>query len=93
MQIICAGPNTKSSNHKLVILTDRRDELKSYLGTKGIETKIHYKEILDSKYVGLYSYPCADSICANAISLPIYPHLKNDEIDYICETIGKFDVR
>ena len=81
------------SYHKLVMITKHRDALQKHLAEAGIETKIHYKEILDSKYIGLYSYPCADSICANAISLPIYPHLKNDEIDYICETIGKFDVR
>ena len=48
VQIICAGPKTKSSNHKLVILTDRRDELKKYLETKGIETKIHYAKTLDT---------------------------------------------
>jgi len=83
----------KPSYHKLVMITKHRDALQKHLAEAGIETKIHYKEILDSKYVGLYSYPCADSICANAISLPIYPYLKNDEIDYICETIGKFDVR
>ena len=83
----------KPSYHKLVMITKYRDALQKHLAEAGIETKIHYKEILDSKYVGLYSYPCADSICANAISLPIYPYLKNDEIDYICETIGKFDVR
>ena len=83
----------KPSYHKLVMITKHRDALQKHLAEAGIETKIHYKEILDSKYVGLYSYPCADSICANAISLPIYPYLKNDEIDHICETIGKFDVR
>jgi len=88
VQIICAGPNTKSSNHKLVILTDRRDELKSYLGTKGIETKIHYAKILDTKNIG--SYPNAEKICAKALSLPIYPHLKIKEVDYVCDRIKEF---
>ena len=88
MQIICASPKTKSSNHKLVILTDRRDELKAYLETNGIETKIHYGKTLDTKNIGLY--PNAEKICARALSLPIYPHLKMREIDYVCDKIKEF---
>jgi len=88
VQIICASPKTKSSNHKLVILTDRRDELKAYLETKGIETKIHYANTLDTNNLG--SYPNAEKICARALSLPIYPHLKMREIDYVCDKIKEF---
>ena len=58
----------------------------------GVETKIHYKQILNEQYTGLYTYPYADSICKNAISLPIYPYLKLEEVDYICERINKFNV-
>ena len=32
----------ESSYHKLVILVEKRDELKDWLKTEGIETKIHY---------------------------------------------------
>lgn len=82
--------NTKSSHHKLVILCDRRDELKRYLAQNGIETKVHYTKTLDAKNVG--QYPNAETMCAKALSLPIYPHLNMDEIIYICERITKFDV-
>ena len=80
---------TKSSYHKLVMLTERRDELKTYLARNGIETKIHYVKTLDPNKTG--HYPNAESICARAISLPIYPHLKPTEVDYICERIKKFN--
>ena len=82
--------NTQSSYHKLVLLSDRRDELKTYLAQNGIETKVHYNKTLDSKNVG--QYPNAESICAKALSLPIYPHLEMYEVDYICERINKFHV-
>ena len=82
--------NTKSSHHKLVILCDRRDELKTYLAQNGIETKVHYTKTLDGKNVG--QYPNAETMCAKALSLPIYPHLSMDEIIYICERITKFHV-
>lgn len=81
---------TKSSYHKLVVLSDRRDELKTYLAQNGIETKIHYTKTLDSKNVG--QYPNAQNICTKALSLPIYPHLEMDEVIYICERISKFHV-
>jgi dTDP-4-amino-4,6-dideoxygalactose transaminase len=81
--------NTRSSYHKLVMLTNRRDELKTYLAQNGIETKVHYTKTLDSKNTG--QYPNAESICAKALSLPIYPHLEMYEVDYICERIRKFN--
>jgi len=80
-------PNTRASHHKLVILSDRRDELMKYLKQHGIETKIHYKDTLDSKN----RYKNADHICATSLSLPIYPHLSTEEVDYICERIRKFN--
>ncbi len=84
--------NGKPSYHKLVLLTEKRNDLQKYLEEAGVETKIHYKQILNEQYAGLYTYPYADSICKNAISLPIYPYLKLEEVDYICERINKFNV-
>jgi dTDP-4-amino-4,6-dideoxygalactose transaminase len=80
--------NNKSSYHKQVMLTNNRDQLKEYLEKQGIETKIHYSQILDIVNTGLY--PVAENICQQAISLPIYPFLQNEEIDYICEKIKDF---
>ena len=80
--------NNRSSYHKQVMLTDNRDQLKEHLEQQGIETKIHYSEILDTVNTGLY--PMAENICQQAISLPIYPFLQNEEIDYICKHIKDF---
>ena len=88
MDFIETDKDTKPSFHKLVLLSNRRDELKTYLAHNGIETKIHYAKTLDSNNVG--AYPNAENICAKALSLPIYPFLKKDEISYICKRIQKF---
>jgi dTDP-4-amino-4,6-dideoxygalactose transaminase len=71
------------------MLCDNRNELKTYLAQNGIETKIHYVKTLDNKNVG--KYPNAEIMCAKSLSLPIYPHLKMKEIDYICDKIRKFN--
>jgi dTDP-4-amino-4,6-dideoxygalactose transaminase len=86
--IIEKKDGTEPSYHKLVLLTDRRNELKDYLEKYGIETKIHYKNTLDEK--NIVHYPNAKRLCRQALSLPIYPFLKNNEIDYICEKIQEF---
>jgi UDP-2-acetamido-2-deoxy-ribo-hexuluronate aminotransferase len=85
---IKSNDKNKSSYHKLVMLADNRDHLKEYLTEQGIETKIHYSETLD--IINLGSYPMAESITHKAISLPIYPFLQDNEIDYICEKIENF---
>jgi dTDP-4-amino-4,6-dideoxygalactose transaminase len=77
--------NTTSSHHKLVMTTDQRDRLKIYLERCGIETKIHYKNTLDDSNIG--QYPNAKRICDTALSLPMYPHLKMHEVDFICDKI------
>ena len=86
---ISASKDTVSSNHKLVIMSERRDQLKGYLEKHGIETKIHYTNILD-KVTSNY-YPVAEKICAQTLSLPVYPFLSNDEVKYICEKIRQFN--
>jgi len=87
VQFIETKDHTISSHHKLVMLTDSRDALRRHLHEHGIETKIHYDKTLDDKH----RYKNADNICARSISLPIYPHLKLDEVDYICEKVRKFN--
>jgi len=79
---------TISSYHKLVLLVDKRRDLQKHLESNGIETKIHYKRTLDSNNIG--RYPNAERLCNHAISLPIYPFLKEEEVEYICKTIKAF---
>ena len=79
---------TISSDHKLVLLADKRSDLQKHLESNGIETKIHYKRTLEYSNFGMYSN--AERLCNHAISLPIYPFLKEEEVVYICKTIKAF---
>jgi dTDP-4-amino-4,6-dideoxygalactose transaminase len=70
-----------------------RDNLQKYLQNRGIETLIHYKySIKELK-------PCCDlegeyrnsmELASQMLSLPIYPELKTEEIEYICSSIREF---
>ncbi len=96
IEVIYPHKNVSSNFHKFVIRVQKRNELQEFLNSKNIETKIHYKCILnehkllnnnDNKNA---SYPIANKIKDEVLSLPIYPELSFDEIDYICENIIKF---
>jgi len=87
--IIQADKNTVSSHHKLVIITGSRDRLKDFLTKHGIETRVHYSKTLDNG--SLNHYPNADYLCANCLSLPIYPFLEKVEVKYICDKIREFN--
>jgi dTDP-4-amino-4,6-dideoxygalactose transaminase len=80
--------------HLYVIRCKKRNKLKTYLEKKGISTIIHYptpphrqKCYADFNHLKL---PIADTISNEALSLPIYPTLTVNEIDFICEQILKF---
>lgn len=83
--------------HTYIIHAQRRDELQTYLKTKGIETRIHYqvpihKQPVAQKTLGYTesSFPQMEYIAKHALSLPIYPELSQQEIDYVVKTIQSF---
>ncbi len=89
-------PGTKHTFHLYVIRTSQRDELKSFLADKGVETMIHYPSILPVLPAYTYleekgeNYPVAYSFQPQILSLPIYPEISTEEIDYVVENIVLF---
>ncbi|HBH23855.1 MAG TPA: hypothetical protein DDY13_10585 [Cytophagales bacterium] len=80
-------------HHYVIQLEDnRRDELKVYLESKGVETKIHYPRTLNKLSIVKCGTVCpnAERVANRSLSLPIYPGLTNDQIDYICTQISDF---
>lgn len=82
--------------HVFMIQSERRDELQSHLQAKGIGTMIHYPTPphLQKAYANLNykkgQFHISEKIAERALSLPIYPGLKTDEMDYIIDEINNF---
>ena len=78
--------------HLYVIKTKFRDELQYYLTQRGITTMIHYP-------ISCSTLECFNNLNLNTtnsielsdeiLSLPMFPELTNDQIEYICNTIKK----
>ncbi len=82
--------------HIYNILTDKRDELKDYLEQKGIAVGVHYPTPihLQPAYKHLNfkegSFPVAEEAARRTLSLPMFPELRKDEIEYVCNNIKDF---
>jgi dTDP-4-amino-4,6-dideoxygalactose transaminase len=89
-------PNTKHSYHLFIILCENRDALKTHLEALGIETAIHYPTPLPllKAYAseGYTEVDYANSAYASAhmLSLPIYPELSGEQIEYVAKGISDF---
>lgn len=88
--------DTKHTFHLFVIKAKKRDDLKHYLEERGISTSIHYPSALPNlpayNYLNVRSsdFPIATRHEKEILSLPMYPELRREEIDYITDNIKEF---
>lgn len=84
---------TRSSYHLFPILVEKRDELATHLQSKGIGCAIHYKPVhLMTWYKEKFGhkegdFPVAEDIAKHTLSLPIYPDMTDEQVDYVIQTI------
>lgn len=82
--------------HLYVIKTEKRDPMQHFLRQRGVETMIHYPipVYLQEAYrdLGLKEgvCPAAEKHSQQILSLPMFPELTNEEVDYICDSINSF---
>jgi dTDP-4-amino-4,6-dideoxygalactose transaminase len=89
-------PESQHSYHLFIIRTSQRNELMAFLKEKGIETAIHYPTplpllpaYLDRGFTAT-DYPVSSRMSATMLSLPIYPELSFEAINYVANTIQDF---
>lgn len=82
--------------HIFCIKCKDRDKLKSFLSNKGIQTALHYPQALPFLKAYLYlklktdDFPVAFINQFQILSLPMFPELQFEEIDYIVNGIKEF---
>lgn len=83
--------------HLFVIRTKKRDTLKAFLQSKGVETMIHYRTALPFEPAySRFSYqpkdfPVAHLLQQEVLSLPCNPQMTETEVAYICDCIHQFE--
>ncbi len=82
--------------HVYALLAPRRDQLAEHLKSKGISTGIHYASALP--FMPAYGYlnhkpsdfPVAHKNQDELLSLPMYPELTDEQIEYTVQAIKEF---
>jgi dTDP-4-amino-4,6-dideoxygalactose transaminase len=86
----------KEVNYVFCIQAENRDGLEAYLKARGVGTSIYYPEPLHLQkcfeYLGHKQgdFPVAERLCEKVLALPMFPELAEDEVSYVCESIGTF---
>jgi len=93
IEIVIIKEDRETSYHLYVIKVNNRDDLYTQLKEKGIGTSVHFIPIhKHSYYKKKYdynneNYPIANEVFSQSLSLPIYPDLSNQDVDYIIENV------
>ena len=77
--------------HLFVVRSPKRDDLKAYLLEHGIGVDVHYPTPahLQAPYrqYATAPLPSTERLAGEVLSLPIYPELADDDIDYVAHTL------
>jgi len=79
-----------------VVRTPQRDKLAYFLEQEGIETGVHYSIPVHQQPpyrdcgFGERNYPISEQWASEVLSLPMHPHLSNQEVEYVIECVKKY---
>ena len=88
--------NNKHVWHLFVVEVDNRNKFINYLNTNNIEIGIHYpfpiikQKAYDSHFQKQEIFEKSFSQHKKLVSLPIFPKMKKEELNYVIETIIKY---
>jgi dTDP-4-amino-4,6-dideoxygalactose transaminase len=89
-------PSAMHVYHLYVIRVPRRDELIEWLNKRGVSAAVHYPKPIHlqeaTRHLGYREgdFRVAERVANEIISLPLYPELGIDNVNYICQTIADF---
>jgi dTDP-4-amino-4,6-dideoxygalactose transaminase len=89
-------PGDRHIFNQYVIRVPRRDDLKKYLGEKGVQTEIYYplpmhlQECFASLGYKKGSFPEAEKAAEDSIAIPIYPELTSAQQERVVGVISEF---
>ncbi|MEZ4598882.1 MAG: DegT/DnrJ/EryC1/StrS family aminotransferase [Syntrophotaleaceae bacterium] len=81
--------------HQYTILCDRRGDLARALADQGIASAVYYPVPLHRQealreYCGSQSLPIAELCADRVLSLPMYPELKEEQLERVCQAVCRF---
>jgi perosamine synthetase len=83
--------------HMYAIRCERRDELREWLSSRGVETGVHYAAPIHLQpiYRHMFGYkggefPNSEALCDSELSIPMHPSLASEDVEFISGAIHDF---
>lgn len=82
--------------HTFIVRAENRDALQAFLSERGVDTKVHYPIAIHQQQAAKNiasaqeAYPETEKQINQILSLPVYPELSDEQVNYIIEQIKLF---
>ncbi len=80
--------------HQYTFLSPQRDAIKQQLADDGIDSRIYYPIPLHQQkayeqWASTAKLPVTEQVCAQCLSLPMFPELTIEQVERVCASIGR----
>jgi dTDP-4-amino-4,6-dideoxygalactose transaminase len=82
--------------HQFTIRATLRDELRAFLGERGVASAVYYPTAVHLtpafKYLGhgTGSFPEAEAAAGEVVSLPLWPEMADEQVEEVCAAVADF---
>jgi len=96
VQLPWREPRARHVFHQYVVRVQRRDELRAFLGERGVGSEVYYPIPLHLQgcfaYLGYREgdFPEAERAAREVLALPMFPELRLEEQEYVVAAIAEF---
>jgi len=88
-------PGVEAVYHLYVVQLDDRDGVRAKLDAAGVGTGVHYPVPLHLQPAWAYlgyregQFPVSERLAKHILSLPMFPEITEEQIDYVVEQLAK----
>lgn len=88
--------DSRPAYHQFTVRTARRDELRTFLGKRGVASAVYYPAAVHLtpafEYLGhgAGSFPEAEKATAEVVSLPLWPEMADAQVEEVCAAVADF---
>jgi dTDP-4-amino-4,6-dideoxygalactose transaminase len=92
LKLTATAPLARHVYHLFVVRVARRDRVRAELARRGIQTGVHYPLPCHKqpplRRLAERPLPVAERAAAEVLSLPMFPHMADRQVDYVCESLS-----
>ena len=91
LRLTATAPLARHVNHLFVVRVAGRDSVRAELAKRGIQTGVHYPVPCHLqpplRRFATQPLPVAEQAAGEILSLPMFPHMTDRQVDYVCESL------